>query len=246
MKSRLVYLGKLKVVLVVGVIAVHAAITYGLGGSWYLESYDKMSAALVDVVTVVLGTGWLFGLGLFFLIAGRLSGPALDRKGPSRFAHDRLIRLGVPLVAYTLLVSPFLEYVDYRFNGQGRQALLPFLGDQVWHFAPGPTWFLEALLVFSLGYAMWRALGPESKPPSRDPLRGWQVAAVALGIAGSSFAVRFAFPTTRRVSRASGHPSRTRLVARIAGPGADAAGQDSGLGAAGSGHDGHGRTEPVG
>jgi peptidoglycan/LPS O-acetylase OafA/YrhL len=42
--QRLPYLDNLKVLLVVGVIAVHSAITYGFDGAWYLESYDKWRA----------------------------------------------------------------------------------------------------------------------------------------------------------------------------------------------------------
>jgi acyltransferase-like protein len=192
--GRLAYLDNLKILLVVGVIALHTAITYGFDGSWYLESYDEMTGAVVDVVTVILGTGWLFGLGLFFLIAGQLTGPSLDRKGPGRFAKDRLVRLGLPLVAYTLLISPVLEYVDYRENGGGTGTLWPFIRDQVWSFAPGPTWFLEALLVFSLAYALWRALRPQAERPSREPLRGRQVAGIALAIAVTSFTAHLAFP----------------------------------------------------
>jgi glucans biosynthesis protein C len=188
------YLDNLKILLVVGVIAMHAVITYGFDGSWYLESYDVMTGAVVDALTVVLGTGWLFGLGLFFLIAGRLSAPSLERKGARRFAADRLVRLGVPVVAYTLLVSPVLEYVQYRESENGTGAFWPFVSDQVWSFAPGPTWFLEALLVFSLGYAASRVLRREAKPPSREPLRGRQVAAVALAIAVTSFTAHLAFP----------------------------------------------------
>src|SRR5215211_72376 len=194
MSPRLVYLDTVKVLLVVGVIAMHTAITYGLDGSWYLESYDQMSAGLVDVVTAVLGIGWLFGLGLFFLIAGRLTSPSLQRKGPRRFAKDRLVRLGIPLAAYTLLVSPFLEYVSYRENDHGTEALWPFVREQVWHFAPGPTWFLEALLVFSLGYALCRAWRWDARPPVWRRLRGTEVAGVALAIAMSAFAVHLAFP----------------------------------------------------
>jgi peptidoglycan/LPS O-acetylase OafA/YrhL len=59
MGARLAYLDTLKVLLVLGVIAMHSAITYGLDGSWYLESYDEMSGAVVDLVTAVLGVGWL-------------------------------------------------------------------------------------------------------------------------------------------------------------------------------------------
>jgi Acyltransferase family len=193
MNRRLAYLDNLKILLVVGVIAVHAAITYGLDGSWYLESYDEMADAMVAAVTVVLGVGWLFGLGLFFLIAGQLSAPSLARKGPRRFARDRLIRLGLPLLGYTVVISPFLEYVDHRWNGDGDAALWPFVREQVWDFAPGPTWFLEALLVFSLGYAVLQTLRPEAEA-ARAPLRGRQVVAVAVAIAMLSFAVRLAFP----------------------------------------------------
>jgi hypothetical protein len=63
--QRLAYLDNLKVLLVVGVIAVHSAVTYGFDGTWYLESYDEMADGLVDALTVVIVIGWLFGLGLF-------------------------------------------------------------------------------------------------------------------------------------------------------------------------------------
>jgi glucans biosynthesis protein C len=192
--ARLAYLDNLKILLVAGVIAVHSAITYGFDGSWYLESYDEMTGVAVDALTVAIVVGWLFGLGLFFLIAGRLSGPSLDHKGPGRFARERAIRLGAPVLTYTLLVSPALEYFDYRENQGGTGGFWSFFGDQVWHFAPGPTWFLEALLAFSLGYALWRVVRLEAERPSREPLQGRQVAAAAGAIAVTSWAVRLAFP----------------------------------------------------
>jgi glucans biosynthesis protein C len=98
--GRLAYLDNLKVLLVIGVIAVHSAITYGVDGSWYLEDYDSMTDVSVGVVTVFVAVGFLFGLGAFFLIAGRLSGPSLDRKGPAQFVRDRLMRLGIPVVLH--------------------------------------------------------------------------------------------------------------------------------------------------
>jgi len=172
----------------------HAAITYGLDGSWYLESYDQMADRLVGAITMLLGIGWLFGLGLFFLIAGRMTSPSLARKGPGPFVKDRLVRLGIPLVAYTLLVSPFLEYVSYRENDGGTQALWPFVREQVWQLAPGPTWFLEALLAFSLAYTLIRVLRAEARPPVWRRLRPREVAAVAASIAAAAFLVHLVFP----------------------------------------------------
>jgi glucans biosynthesis protein C len=191
---RLEYLDNLKVLLVIGVIAVHAAVTYGFDGSWYLESYDEMTGALVDALTVVIVIGWLFGLGLFFLIAGRLTGPSLDRKGPGRFAYERAVRLGVPVLAFVLLVSPVLEYVEYRETEGGTEGFWSFAGDQIWEFAPGPTWYLEALLAFSLGYALLRQLRAPRRAPSRAPLQSRHVAIIVVAIATGSFAAHLAWP----------------------------------------------------
>ncbi len=196
---RLPYLDNLKILLVAGVIAVHVAITYGMDGSWYLESYGRVAPAARDALTAIGGIGWLFGLGLFFLIAGRLSAPSLERKGAGPFARDRLLRLGLPLIAYTLLVSPVLEYVSVRADG-AHPAFLPFVSGAIWGFDPGPTWFLEALLAFSAAAALWwRVRGAagrsgRSGTPGPGRLRGRDITAVAVCIAVASFAVRLAFP----------------------------------------------------
>jgi glucan biosynthesis protein C len=191
--GRLAYLDNLKVLLVIGVIAVHSAITYGVDGSWYLEDYDSMTDVSVGVLTVFVAVGFLFGLGAFFLIAGRLSGPSLDRKGPARFVRDRLVRLGIPVVFYVLLIAPVMEYVKARDEGE-HEGFLSFARAELSDPAPGPTWFLEALLVFSLAYALVRALRPAPGPASRWPLRGRQVAAVGVAIAVLSFATHLVLP----------------------------------------------------
>src|SRR5215211_4802202 len=191
--GRLAYLDNLKVLLVVGVIAVHTAIIYGIDGSFYLEDYNSMAGVSIGVLTIFVGVGFLFGLGAFFLVAGRLSGPSFDRKGPGRFARDRLVRLGIPVLFYIALIAPVMEYVKYR-NEAGDQGFLSFAWDQRSDPAPGPTWFLEALLVFSLAYALMRALRPARGPISREPLRGRQVAAIGVAIAVLSFTTHLVVP----------------------------------------------------
>jgi glucans biosynthesis protein C len=190
---RLAYLDNLKVLLVIGVIAVHAAIVFGVDGSFYLEGYEEMGGGTVAVITVFVAVGFLFGLGAFFLIAGRLSGPSLDHKGPSRFVRDRLIRLGIPIVFYVLVIAPPMEYVKYRDEG-GHGGFLAYARDRLTDPAPGPTWFLEALLAFSLAYGLVRWLRPARVEPSRDPLRGRQVAGIAVAIAVLSFATHLVVP----------------------------------------------------
>ena len=55
---------------------------------------------------------------LLFLIAGLLTPPSLDRKGPGRFVRDRLLRLGVPFAVFALLLWPLPEYVLFRQLGE--------------------------------------------------------------------------------------------------------------------------------
>jgi glucans biosynthesis protein C len=191
--ARLTYLDNLKVLLVAGVIAVHSAITYGVDGSWYLEDYQSMTDVAVGLLTVFVAVGFLFGLGAFFLIAGRLSGPSLDRKGPRRFARDRLLRLGIPVLFYVTLIAPVMEYVKFRDEG-GDEGFLSFAWSQLSDPAPGPTWFLEALLLFSLVYALVRVVRPERQPVSRGPLSGRSVIAVGAAIAALSFATHLVVP----------------------------------------------------
>jgi glucans biosynthesis protein C len=206
--ARLAYLDNLKVLLVAGVIAVHTAIIYGVDGSFYLEGYDSMGDVAVGALTVFAAVGFLFGLGAFFLIAGRLSGPSLDRKGPRRFLVDRLVRLGIPIVFYVLVIAPVMEYVKYR-NERGGQGFLSFAWAQLSDPAPGPTWFLETLLAFSLVYVLVRALWPAGDLVARAPLRGRQVAAVGVAIATLLFVTHLAVPTARSTSTSSSRSSRS-------------------------------------
>ena len=59
----------------------------------------------------------VFVMALFFLVAGLLAPGSLDRKGPGRFARDRLVRLGIPLAAFTLVLWPLMAYGLYRAAG---------------------------------------------------------------------------------------------------------------------------------
>jgi hypothetical protein len=86
------------------------------------------------------------------------------------------------------------NYFDYRGNEAAGAASGRSLRSDLASRAPGPTWFLEARLAFSLGYALLRALRPPTRAPSRAPLPGRHVAGIVVAIAFSSFAAKLAFP----------------------------------------------------
>jgi fucose 4-O-acetylase-like acetyltransferase len=155
--ERLRYLDNLKVLLVAGVIFGHAWAGYDQIGGWVYTQAREVSVAAVTrlLAEALLGPFGLFAMGVFFLIAGMLTPNSLRRKGSARFARDRLLRLGLPLAVFTIVVWPPVRYLlDH---------LAP-LGQQVsWRWPSADfsyLWFLVVLLVFSLGAAGWYGLRP--------------------------------------------------------------------------------------
>lgn len=83
------WIDSLRVVVIAGVIVLHAATAYLLDIDWYYQ--ERTTSTLTP--TLLAG---LFGLGPLFLLGGLLSAASLTRKGPRGFARGRLVRLGCP------------------------------------------------------------------------------------------------------------------------------------------------------
>jgi hypothetical protein len=200
------YLDNLKVLLVAGIIAVHGVVGYsGFEGAWAYQPAREVR--LAEVSDQVLGTlvlpATLFVMGLFFLISGLVIPGSLARKGPRAFAHDRLVRLGIPLAVWMLGIWPATVYVAHRVAGESASYWAMFMNAEPFLDA-GPMWFVEVLLIYSLGYAAWRrwragpaAAGterPRSTAEVRDRLRGRTLVMLAAGISVATLLVRLVFP----------------------------------------------------
>jgi Acyltransferase family len=192
-KQRLIYLDNLKIVLIAGVIACHATLIYGPGGGWL--SYHEGHPGILE--TLILGIpgmlGGLFWLGLFFLIAGMFVPKSLKRKGAWQFSQERIIHLGIPLVIYAVLVMPLLKYVVVRVLGETTQAPWVWAFDHIRPFDAGPLWFVGALMIFSVAYAVYDKLWP-GRPHGDATIRVRGLVFLALAIAGVSFIFRLFWP----------------------------------------------------
>lgn len=181
----------LRVVIIIGVIGAHAALIYALDVGWYYE--ERTAGALGRaVLAAVFSPGLLFGMGLMFLLAGMVTPRALAAKGTRRFLVDRLWRLGIPTVAFVVLVNPAMNFFGDRAMGQS-QPVVDYLRttyrDDV---ELGVAWFIAALLLFSVGLAALRSRRP-TRPQVRELRRRDLVLAGAF-IAAASFAVRLRWP----------------------------------------------------
>jgi glucan biosynthesis protein C len=201
--GRLLFMDNLRVFLTILVVLHHLAITYGASGSWFYRERPttELAGTLLSLFTLL---NHFYFMGLFFLIAGYFVPGALDRKGPWQFLKDRLVRLGIPLVLYSFLISPFVLYVKGTQEGWWAGSLGQFVmmyWREVW-FSPGPLWFVEALLIFTLAYVLGKAIlsriqahwVSRASIASQRPLTHTRILALILLLAPISFAVRIFFP----------------------------------------------------
>ncbi len=140
------------------IIAGHGALAYGdLESAWPYQDVQEVQLAGVSNVALsaVVIPAALFAMGLFFLISGLVTPGSVSRKGPRTFARDRLIRLGVPLAVWTLVLWPGAIWAAHLAAGDTHSFWW-----QLTHVDPvldtGPMWFVEVLLIYSLVYAAWR------------------------------------------------------------------------------------------
>jgi glucans biosynthesis protein C len=188
-KERIVYLDHLKVFVIILVILLHVAVTYGPIGSWY---YFQRTEDFISNLVLALFAAFnqFFFMGLLFFISGYFVPGSYERKGVKKFVVDRLIRLGVPLIVYSFVLHPVLIYTREVWIGTTDSFL------QLYEVESGPLWFVQALLLFSFGYVLWRRIALSIKEkmrlqsfPSNKDLMIWVFILTFV-----SFIVRFWYP----------------------------------------------------
>jgi glucans biosynthesis protein C len=204
--GRLFFLDNLRWALTLLVVLHHLSITYGAEGSWYYveQPIARLANPLATILlTLFTGLNQGYFMGLFFLIAGYFVPTALDRKGTWRFLQDRIVRLGVPLLVYTFVINPPLSaFVQIVEQGGQPSWVLVWAGTlarwQAFTFSPGPLWFVETLLAFSIIYALgalvWRKVGWQQRDHTPIKLTNARLIALALAIISLSFATRLVYP----------------------------------------------------
>ncbi len=162
--TRVHYLDNLKLLLTVLVVLHHTAITYGASGSWYyIASYlegvnDPLTSILLTFVTAINAT---FFMAAFFLVSGYFTPGSYNRKGSMVYLKDRFIRLGIPFLSYITIIGPFIIYY--------RNVTVFGAEYSLWEFYTlllksgiiinaGPLWFVQALLILAIFYAIWRVI----------------------------------------------------------------------------------------
>ena len=210
--KHLYFADNLKIALTILVIAHHVGQAYGpTGGASAIQ--DEARAAVLGPFFTVNRS---FFMSLFFMISGYFMVMSYDRHGPWRFVLSRLVRLGIPLLVFFLLVIPGWQYLchlgiehisslsfwDYYthvyFGIGGRPA--DWTGAMWPEMNFAHLWYVEHLLIASLCYALLRIVWKRpQKADHAEPklFRTWMVVVFALGLALASAIVRIWYPIDR-------------------------------------------------
>ncbi len=192
--KKIFYIDYLKVVVTVLVVLHHSFITYGAPGGWYFTQKTSLAGAIAPM-TVFVTINQSFFMGFFFFLSAYFIPTSYQKKGVRRFVLDRLIRLGIPLIFYSFVLSPFLSYLIYYFDQGYHISYMQYLrGFSQW-IDFGVLWFVAALLLFTLAYVLWmqiRGSRTPHKPVAAPSFRIILLVAAAIGAV--SFLVRVFFP----------------------------------------------------
>ncbi len=161
MKERFYYLDTLKVALTVLVVFHHAAEPYYPEVAWPYSPSDK--AELMPWIWHFLSVNASFFMGLFFLIAGYFVPMSYDRQGFKVFAQKKFMRLGVPLIIISLIVSIITRQLEVAH-----------------------LWYVESLWVLSMLYALARLfINPINvQNPARPTIFAMLIIAIVMGVGG--------------------------------------------------------------
>lgn len=133
------------------VFAIHAAEPFNPWDAWHIVSSEQ-SKWLGELV--FFPAPWI--MPLFMILAGQSSWHALEKRSSRDYVHERLLRIGLPLVAGILVLVPPQVYLERRLRGQFHGSFLEFYphffdgiyprGNLSWHH----LWFLAFLLAFAI------------------------------------------------------------------------------------------------
>jgi glucans biosynthesis protein C len=195
--KRAAYFDNLRITLTMLVILHHTSIGYGASGGWCYVTPDTVKGVMFIALSSLLAVNQAFFMSLFFFISAYMMPGSFDKKGGKVYITDRLIRLGIPLLVYSLIICPCLNYGIGLHKGSVSGNLLSYIWISInHHLTTSHMWFVLALLIFESLYALYRFFPKISVSgiiPANTPAQ-WNIAAFILVCGLLAFLLRLVYP----------------------------------------------------
>ena len=194
--KRIFYIDNIRLFLTILVVLHHIAVAYGGSGGWPLKEdpTDDISPILLTLFNAINQS---FFLSFFYMLSRYFIPGSYDKKGPAKFIKDRLIRLGIPLLVYTTIISVFIDFIVLNFSRGEDVSIFRIVMYKIQnpHWVVGPLWFVEGLLIFSIIYSLFRIITKFSFKPFKVSFpRNSSIIMSITAIATGTFLVRIWSP----------------------------------------------------
>jgi peptidoglycan/LPS O-acetylase OafA/YrhL len=156
--ERLYYLDWLRVILLFGVFLYHIIRPFDPLIDWHINNAEQS-----DIILTILLLVNPWGIPLFFLVAGAASMFALRRRSNQQFISERLMRLLIPFIVGSILLTPFQKYLEALHKETFEGSFLSYIPKLLAEVISGNLltplifgrwglhlWFLGFLFVYSL------------------------------------------------------------------------------------------------
>lgn len=159
-----------RTVVVLGLIFFHTSLIFDERDDYYVKNE---ATSVLPTITAGLAVVW--AMPALFMISGIGSWSSLRKRGERRFAGERLLRLGVPLVVATATIVPipvwlrersergtditYWEFLPQFFSVHIDLGDFPFVLNGA-YFETGHLWFVVLLITFSLALSALWVLAP--------------------------------------------------------------------------------------
>ncbi len=197
--NRMVYIDNIRILLVILVIIHHIAVAYGGSGGWPVKEApsDGISPILFSILN---GVNQSFFMSFFFLLSGFFVPLSFDKKGIVKFVIDKMLRLGIPLLFFVFLLSPFTSYLVMNLVNGKKVSFFEIIQNRIidLNFSTGHLWFVFALLLYTSIYVVFRLVTSKIKqngilPASAFPKKVSIIMLIFLMSIGT-IAARFFYP----------------------------------------------------
>ncbi len=180
--NRILFLDNIRYLMVVFVVLLHATISYGTLGRYWVVGDAAANIKLFDLAMMIID---VFAMPVLFFIAGYFALPNIQKKGPGAFLKDKFIRLGIPWLIGIIFIVPIITYIHY-YSNLGGKPLISYC--QLWinwvrnasdfptgfwtpdqllgEFNHSAYWFISLLLFFFIIFAIIYTLKKHFFPSS--------------------------------------------------------------------------------
>lgn len=176
-EHRLLFFDNIRYLMIIFVIVLHAAASYGINKWWYV--YDAKAHTII--FAFMMSFIDTFAMPTLFFIAGYFALSNIEKKGAIVFLKDKFTRLGIPWLICVIFVAPVMDYINHYTHGYVYSSLnygqfwlqwlqraadfqTGFYTLVATQFSQFAYWFISLLLfffiIFSLIYALKKRLFP--------------------------------------------------------------------------------------